>query len=341
MRSALVFALSFLFYSGFGQSPQKISIQTGENKTFNLSEIAEQIHSIMLKMDQTEPFDVITDVLWTKEYLFVSVSSIEFQQQLPARILQYDHKGNFIRRIGEQGERVGKLLCDTLTNRLFISKNKSVYCYDFGGKQIDTYLLSDSPDLYDNGYFWIKTSKPQKEGKGVGYILSNYSIQTAKENILFNLTDHNVDSNGAFVARPASFSLRNNTPVVSFGIDNTLYQIHEKSVSPVIKFTIDKPTSVMVDTYGYQFQGFIGNYLCIHYLRNMQRYLYLKNMNTGKIFQTKQTESEGIKDDMLNTGFCKIIPLNRSQYFYFVKKDSKPNLPDVIEHTIYFVKLKP
>jgi len=91
--------------------------------------------------------------------------------------------------------------------------------------------------------------------------------------------------------------------------------------------------------------------LCIHYFTNKQQYLYLSNIRTGQVFQTKYSYSQGgiltdgIKDDMLATGFCDIKPLNRSGYFYFIKKreelNNNPNIPEKkSDYTIFLVKLK-
>ena len=182
--------------------------------------------------------------------------------------------------------------------------------------------------------------------------MARYHAQTEDEEMLYHFIENekSADQPVAFNTRPASFSFRGQTPIVSFGLDNTLYQIQDKKITPIIKFTIDPAPVHALDKYGYQFQGFIGNYLCIHYLRNIQQYLYFKNMRTGKVFQTMFSikdgkVSDGIKDDILHTGTCKITPLNRPDYFYFVKKREELQgntelLKENANHTIFFVKLK-
>ena len=356
MRSRAFFGLVFLYLlssfslSVFGQSPQTIQIQTSQSKTFNLSEIAEQIQQVGLEMNQANHFDRISDVLWTNKYLFISAYSLDLSQRLPTRVLQYDHSGKFIREIGEQSADIRKLLCDTVKNLLFVPKRNEVFCYDFEGELKDRYLLKAAPGLYDNGYFWIDYFVPQQNE--MHYYLINHELLTAKEDTIFDYVDHSSKVESANFGRYAGFSFRGRMPIVSFGLDNMLHQIEGNKITPIVKFNIEPAPTNAIDKYSYQFQGFIGNYLCIHYSRSLQTYLYLQNMSTGKIFQTKYSRSEkrmltdGIKDDMLATGFCDITPLNRPGFFYFIKEreelKSNPNFSnEKTEYTVFFVKFKP
>ena len=363
MRSRTFFGLVFLCLlslfslSVFGQSPQTIQIQTNQSKTFNLSEIAEQIQSVNLEMNQSNQFDRISDVLWTDRYLFISVYSIGINQRLPTRVLQYDHSGKFIREIGDQSIDIRELLCDTVKKLLFVPKGQELLCYDFEGKLKDRYLLKAAPGLYDNGCFWIDYSVPQQNG--MHYYLINHELLTAKEDILFDYVDlsakiQNADLgfNATIGRGKAHFSFRGRTPVVSFRTDDMLHQIEGNMITPIVKFNIEPASTSEFEKYIYPFQGFIGNYLCIHYSRSFQTYLYLKNMSTGKIFQTKyvrsgeRTLTDGIKDDMSATGFCDITPLNRPGFFYFIKRREElkdnPNFSDEkAGYTVFFVKLKP
>ena len=120
MRNIFLCLLSSFSLSAFGQSPQNIQIQTNQSKTFNLSEIAEGIQPVGLEMNQANHFDRISDVLWTNEYLFISVYSLGINQRLPTRVLQYDHSGKFIRETGEQSTDIRELLCDTVKKLLFV-----------------------------------------------------------------------------------------------------------------------------------------------------------------------------------------------------------------------------
>ena len=326
-----------------GQTSPKIKIEVKNSKTFNLSEIAEQIQPVGLEITSENQFNHIVDVLWTNTYLFVH--AIEIADANPiSKVMQFDQSGKFIRIILIiEGEKLRKIFCDSIKKQIFIQYGGDLQCYDFDGKLINTYKIDKFPDLYTDGIFW--TSHIQFLKDITSYSLISLNIQTAKEDTLFNFVEKN---NFDLIARIASFSLRNNKPVVSFGLDNKIYQVEGKKVVPIVNFTISEPARKEgLDIYGYQFQGFIGNYLCIHFMRKEQYYLYLQNQRTGKEFLTKFTfTSGGINDDMLATGLCKINYLNRSGYFYFVKKreelsDSKLNITDEKQsHFIFFVKLK-
>jgi len=350
MKSVFLLSLLFFPFSAFGQSIPTIHIQADKNKTFNLSEIAAQIQPVSLEMNQANHFDCISDVLWTNKYLFISVYSLELNERLPTRVLQYEPSGKYIREIGEQGINIWELMCDTIKNLLFIPKGKEVRSYDFEGKLKDTYLLKDHPGLYDKGYFWIHHAVPQQNE--MHYSLVGYDVQTKKEEVFFEYVDSSLKYENVLVGRPACFTFRGQTPVVSFGLDNKLYQIMEKKLTPIVEFIIDPAPSVLEKIVPVGVQGFIGNFLCIHYFKNRQKHLYMKNMVSGKIFQTKfsssqeNTLTDGIKDDMLSTGFCDITPLNRPGYFYFIKKreelNNNPNISDKkADFTLFFVKLKP
>ena len=326
MRKILIFifGLTLIFIPLFGQNLQRIHIQANKSKTFNLSEIAEQVEYISLESTSDIEFDDIRDVLWTENFLFVQVSSIELDQRTLLRTLQYDHSGKFIREFGNEEEKMRKLLYDRERDRLFVNYPKGItkeLNFEKNVKKI--YEFKSNPQLYNNGYFYSQYCEIKENG--MYYFLIRINEQRDEIDTLYHFKDNEKDF--GFTSRPACISLYGQTPLVSFGIDNCLYQIRDKIITPIVKFTIDPEPSTGLDNFGYQFQGFIANYLCIHYVRAMQPYLYLKSMRSGKILQTKYCYSEdmmlieGIRDDMLNTGFCIITPFNRSDYFYFVKKE--------------------
>jgi hypothetical protein len=349
-QSFLTFGLSLIFVPLFGQSFQNIHIQAKLSKTFNLSEIAEEIQYVGLESTPAAEFDDIHDVVWTKKYLFIQVSSVELGQRTPIRTLQYDHAGKFIQEYGKEDEKMKKLMYDGERDRLYVNyPNGEVKWIDFEKNVKKTWEFKTNPQLYNMGYFYSQSSEINKNG--MNYLLVRFPEQTEDEEMLYNFIDHEQNAKQLTLsARQASFSFYGQTPVVSFGLDSTLYQIQDNKITPIVKFTVDPKPAPGLDIYGYQFQGFIGNYLCIHFLRTMQHYVYLKNMRSGKIFQTKYVYSQnrvltdGVKDDMLNTGFCSITPLNRPGYFYFVKKRNElQGKPELLKgnshHTIFFVKL--
>ena len=336
----------------FGQNVKNLSIQSDKSKTFNLSEIAEHVLPVGLEMNYACRFDNISDVLWSTKCLFVRVFDSKerrLSQQPITRVLQYEHSGKFIREVVEPDTDIRKIFCDTLKDLLFIQKRKEMYCYDFDGIMIDTFLLKGSPCLYDNGYFWIHSTEFQQNE--LQSFLIRYNLRTKSEDIHINNIDLSLKTENATISRPAIFSFYNQTLVVSFGIDDMFHQIDENKLIQVFKYTIEPNPSVSEKILSL-FQGFTGNNLIIHFVKDMKHNLYLKNMRTGQEFQTKYSRSkeliltDGIEDDILTTGFCDITPLNRPGYFYFVKKKEELSGNTNISNenadlTIFLVQLKP
>ena len=241
------------------------------------------------------------------------------------------------------------MFCDTLKNLLFITKGKEVNCYDFDGILIDTFRLKDSPGFYDNGYFWMHNIVFQQNELQSSLI--RYNLQTKSEDIHIENVDLSEKIENATIIRPANFSFYNQKPVVSFGLDDMFHHIDENKLIQVIKYTIEPNPSVF-EKIRTLFQGFTGNSLIIHFDTDKNRNLFFKNMRTGQEFQTKYSHSQegiltdGIKDDILATGFCDITPINRSGYFYFVKKKEElsgnPNFSnEYTDLTIFLVQFKP
>jgi len=82
----------------FGQNVQNLNIQSDKSKTFNLSEIAEQVLPVGLEMNDACYFDKISDVLWSTKYLFVRVfdsKERKLNQSSISHVLQYEHTGKF------------------------------------------------------------------------------------------------------------------------------------------------------------------------------------------------------------------------------------------------------
>ena len=345
MKYAFFIYFSLIIFPLSGQKSsdvQNIQININESKTFNLSEIAEEIQFVELEMTQTNQFTYISNVLWTDAYLFVHAveKSIDKTNSL-SKVMQFDHSGKLIRIIAE-GENLKNLMCDSIKQLLFIAIGNDVHSYDFDGKLKKQYTLKKNPVFYYNDYFYALKSEFKQDG--ASYFLTSYNIQTEKEEILFKYKEElDMKNTNTIITRQAGFSLHNNIPIVSLGPDNTIYRIEKDKLTPIVNFTFKPAKGDKSEPW---FQGFIGNYLCIHYQANRQVCLYLKNQRTGKVFQTESSYTNGVKDDLLETGYCSIKYINRSGYFYFTKgkydfNNSKLNIPEEkAPQLIFFVKLK-
>jgi hypothetical protein len=329
-----------------------ININAKNIVSLSLSDIATVVHHIEL---EPAGFEYISEVIYADSYLFVSVYSMENEQRTPTRILQYNLTGKLVKEILKKDEARGNvwcdMLCDVSQKRLFVTFDKEMKCYDFSGKLLNTIPLTPSPAFYYNQQFWIPLVVPKKDI--IHYFLSNYDLNTfVKNNIAADLKDMVIRSdNGAFTSCHPVFSVYDNSVHVAFsGLDNTIYCVQGQKLNPVIQFATVPPSPASFksfDKYAYKFQGFIGNYLFIHYYINRQMYLYVEDLSNKRTYNVKitlyPTDKEGMTDDIFGTGVCDVTPLNVENYFYFVKKTNKATVkngnPDE-NYTIYIAKTK-
>jgi hypothetical protein len=319
MKKYLFLVILFCFQSVCGQTNKNISIDANQYKSFRLSEIADSIIPVFLS-DSDIKFDHIDNVLWTDEYLFISVYSVEFKQKTPTRVLQYNSNGKFLREIGEQSSYTGTIMCDTDKKELYVPNKQDVFCYDFSGALKQIIKLKGRAQFYYKSNFWMQTWTPDQSV--VRYKISNYNLLTNETNdIFFNIEDNNAIGD-SYIGRTPCFSTYNNMVTIAFGLDYAVYQIQRQKLIPIVKYNIIPEPKAPIDKYGYVFQGFIGKYLLLYYCREWQEYLYIQDFKNGKTYNVKFEQDNGIKDDILGTGFCNIKPLNKEGYFYFVKKNT-------------------
>ncbi|MDR1886474.1 MAG: hypothetical protein LBQ70_01030 [Prevotellaceae bacterium] len=344
MNKYLFYLLLLLSSSVYGQQIKNIRIKDNKNKSFALSEIAGSVIPVSIADDIQ--FDRIDNVLCTDKYLFLVVHSVVQDERLPDRVLQYSRAGEFIREIGKQDTKMfKKIFCDTVDNELFVYNGKEIRHYDFSGdpKQITEH--GDNVVFYHDNCFWTVSWRPQNDGS-MDYGISAYNRLTAeKQTVPFNLKDKKSSANGgiSYVMRSPCLSVHDNTIAVSFGLDNTIYVVRGQRLIPIVKYEIPKP-KIPADKYAYTFQGFIGKYLCICYTVNMQVNLYMEDLQSGKTYIAAQPG--GIADDVFDTGFCGISPLNIENHFWFVKKKNdmdetaKNKIPLKGDFIVFIVKVK-
>ena len=96
-----------------------------------------------------------------------------------------------------------------------------------------------------------------------------------------------------------------------------MYKIQQDKVLPYVQWNINPPAE-KTDILNIKANGFIGDYLFVHYRRNDMHYIYLENMKTGKKYNVSN-----IVDDIYHTsGACEIHSMNQKGSFFFIKDRS-------------------
>jgi hypothetical protein len=312
------FFLYFLFLNFSllqGQQVKVINIDTENTDALNLSEIAEKVTPITLENDLQ-----IFGVFLTNDYLFVASFSSVFQ---------YDISGKFIREI-KYGGHTGNITGDTTKKELYIpiSKDNQIKSYDFSGKLKKTYILKNKSNncFFYKNQLWIHSYDHPREKSKADHILSNLILETGEETLhSFILHQQFGENQTAWLMANGQFSIHDNAVNFSLATDSVLYKFQEREAKPVEQWHI-KPFASTLKDRGFGKSGFIGKYLFINYSRGNKEYLYLEDTKNGKKYHVKikfedSIFTDGIKDDLFNTGYVNIDhTLNQEGYFYFTKK---------------------
>jgi len=108
-----------------------ISVNSNDNESLPLSEIAEKIEVIELEITDASLIGRVVDVIDTDDYFIIRETK---------SIILFDNKGKYIRQIGSVGQGPGEyvsiidIAVDSKKERIFIYTNESkIICYDFNG----------------------------------------------------------------------------------------------------------------------------------------------------------------------------------------------------------------
>ena len=330
-----------------GQQVKRVNLDAkNAQQSLKLSEIAEFVKPIALETKN----EIIADVLLTSEYIFV----ISFKT-----ISQYDLSGKFIREIDCGNFITLNLAADTIKKELYVPMGKTLRCYDFSGKLKKTYNLENETIscYYHKGNLWIQSTSVSADYKLADYKISHLNLLTGKETFIpSEIQEKSYFENGGIPFGKGNFSTYNNTLVTSFfNEDNTIYQIREQKVSPIIKGVITPPDKTPSTEIYPGSKGIVGKYLFFNYRFRETigiNYFYLEDMKSGKTYNLEVNSNSGfltsgIIDDIFHTGYFTIEDkLNKEGYFYFrkfrneFKDQSIGNIPLQEGDVLFIVKTK-
>ena len=317
----------------FGQNIKMISIEVGNARPMNLSEIAKEVVPIVLE----EPSGGIQNVLLTDEYLFVATAGYY--------IVQYDLSGKFIRAINCGGAILNNVASDITKKELYVPVHDKIKCFDYSGNLKKEYSLKTDAIhcFYHKDILWVPSIAFQPDNS-VDYKINRIDLLTGKVTTLpFEKKDCPKTEDGRMIPISAAsrLTLYNDEVIASFEFDSVIYKIQHNKVIPFIQWNISPRAQSNADR-SPRASGFIGYYLFIHYRRNHQFYTFFENMKTGK----KNNASEVIDDIFHTSGDCRILPLNKTGCFCFIKDKSEMkgnsirNIPLKNGPVVFIVKTK-
>ena len=318
----------------FGQTSKIVPVFPKIPQPFNLSEISEKTIAIPLEISAGS----IQSIFMTPEYLFtVSLSSVS----------QFDFSGKFIRKI-DCGDYISNTITgDIIKKELYIPVKRELIVYDFSGNYKKTYKLENISYgcfFYDNT-LWIQSYKYLANSIFISYEISYLDLMTGKESFLPLKVQKGMEMGNFLAIYPGDFFIQKNSVFFSFqNKDNILYQIQkqEQKINTVLNLKIqfqnqkeESDKSMIVS------KGLAGKYLFVDYIVEDQRYLYMEDTKTGKRFHIKIdkinniTSSDGITEDVFNSGKCTEIKLfNKEGYFYFIKSKESLNMKLIDGHPV-------
>ena len=323
-RGLICCILCLCTLSVYGQNVKTINIDVGNARPTNVSEIAENVIPIVLDKSVTM---INGNLFLTNDFLFITSSS---------SIVQYDRTGMFIRSINCEGYITYNVTCDTIKRELYVPVGNVIKCYDYSGKLIKTYQLTESilHILYFKEHLWVQTYNKQSDEKYT-HSIQKINLSTGEITPL-NFSLDLISTGSARIIR------YKDGLVVSYEYNNALYNIQQDRVIPVVKWNISPPSTEMRDLFIMNTNGFSGDYLYINYRRGDELYTYLGNMQTGKKYNINN-----LVDDVFNTNNdCVMYPTNQDGYFFFIKGkydikgNSIGNIPLKNGPVLFIVKTK-
>lgn len=338
-----------------------IDIDARQNHELQLTDIAENVTSVVFEIHPDYKFGSITEFVWANPYCFLHVQTWQGPRCISDNILQYTTSGKFVRSIGLKGGNnyFRNITCDTINHKLYLSKNDTLLVYDFDGKLMHkhgSFAGSSSYFLHEN-FIWAQYMALSDDRTTVNYTFSRFDPRNMSEQkiYLFNDKDGVIDGRMA-IGSSATYSTFKNDLYVSFGIDNLIHQMQKQTLIPAFKINItpespdihNPKSSAFHDRIMPGFRGFIGSYLFINYAIEGKRKLYIYDTKTKKGYNFSHDDTlnnQGIRDNIYGSGHITLSKLNRSGYFYYIRnagalKEMPKGVTDKSQPVVFIAKIK-
>ena len=322
-----------------------IPVDLSENKPTKLSEITEDIKKISLEFTDESIIGRIEKVIYQNDHLIVLDGSSD------NKVLIFDSKGKFIRKIGRKGQGPGEYT--RILDIAFDSKDKNIYiaasgggilCFNINGVFVNEYKINYAEYInFRNGYLNVfSTSLGEKVESGFLNQTKLYKID--KEcNIADSLVVKSV-----YLSRvqAADYPIRHYLshvgeqtfvyyPVLTAEpiVRDTLYELRNNIMIPYLKLRFSDDGAV--DSNNNKTKTLLnvwksGMYVFANYSKKGS-FLFMHNLETGR----SANMLDGIEDDIHNNGKIIIAPLQDNYVYYHFDDETNDDNPD-----IYIVKLK-
>ena len=345
------FALSVLILGCTESTMSELATIKIPDKTddpLSLSEMAKSVQRVQLETTQGNYLGYIDEVKLYNKRLYLADGS---------RILIFDLSGNFIQKLGRQGEgpgeysRVTSMDIDDNSGNIYVSAYNKILVYN-----TDYELVEERKLGYPIQYLKILNGKlfivSEEIGVEVGDKFANqtnlYELETSFEisdTVPFRtilLDQRHVGGygfrywlseikEGLFVFMPVL------TPENM--IRDTLYQIKDKMVISALRFHFERPQSL--DERGYQtllLYNIVNSssYYILEYDQDWERFMFLYDKKNNAGFNL----SEGLIDDEGDPVFLRPLDLNHDVFYYIKKVEYADSSIEEQNPEIGIVKLK-
>jgi hypothetical protein len=354
MRTKILLSLIFCFSMGF---PDKIVVDVKRTDQLNVSEIAEKVFPIPLRIKDFKSSG-IQKVYLIDENIFILQLYTESQIRY-SHVYIFDILGNYKGEIvvkdpdSKEPLHIFDMLYDDANKHILLSYSDGYRIFDNNGN-----LLSHSKrekftkcEFLFKGFLW-SVDNSQRHGIA-DYSLVNTNLNGQNKDTINSLKTEfpslMAEKDVGVYASPC-FSVHNNELFVSFGIENAIYKVNQHSLTQVYSFEFKNRTASSWDIFGATAQVIINRFVKYGYRMKGKSYDFLYDTKTKISYNFRyhwnnDGVTPGIKDDICNTGFFNINITNNEDYIFFFKppedlKGSNFNDPQKISPIVFLVKLK-
>jgi hypothetical protein len=351
----IILVLNIIVYLLTG-IPEKIVIDINKSDNLDVSKIAEKIIVVPLKKDGIIPIGIVSiNLIGNNLYVFQRYKEKEsttIQTNVNIFDLSGNYKGELIVKdpLSEKPLEIINMQCDEYNNRLFLSYRDGYRVFDSDGNFLyfkEKVLLK----FFYKGLFW--SVENSHKGEIADYSLVTTDLDGFKKDTVKSIKTKlpsNLVEAGVIPYTLPSFSIHSGELYISFGIDNTIYHVNQKTLIPVYRFEFKNRPRSEYDIFGAPSQLIFGRYIKYgiringkqgdaFYDIKDKKSLYIKYLGNPNDLDS------GINDDINNTGYFQINLTNNENYIYFVKgkhafKGGEINEKNKLNVVVFLVKLK-